>query len=167
MGLAPGLRGANRTGRPFTGDFAGDVLYAALVAHGLAAGTYRADPLDGFRLIDTRVVNAVRCVPPENKPTAAEVAICRTFLVDQLSMAPRPRVVLVLGRVAHESTVRAFGLKLSSLPFRHGGVHRIDARTQLVSSYHTSRYNVQTGRLTAKMFDEIVRTVAALSLQAG
>ncbi|WP_027136274.1 uracil-DNA glycosylase [Geminicoccus roseus] len=167
VGLAPGLRGANRTGRPFTGDFAGDVLYAALARHGLAAGEYRADPADGFRLVGSRVTNAARCVPPENKPTPAEVATCRRFLVDELTVPPRPRVVLVLGRIAHESTVRALGRKPSELPFGHGAVHQVDEGTRLVCSYHTSRYNVQTNRLTYPMVEEIVRTVAALSSESG
>jgi uracil-DNA glycosylase len=167
VGLAPGLRGANRTGRPFTGDFAGDVLYAALAKHGLAEGEYRADPSDGFRLLGSRVTNAVRCVPPQNKPTPAEVTTCRRFLVDELTLPPRPRIVLALGRIAHESVVRAFGRKPSELPFGHGALHRIDATTRLLSSYHTSRYNVQTGRLTYEMVDEIVRTLAGLSARAG
>jgi uracil-DNA glycosylase family 4 len=162
VGLAPGLRGANRTGRPFTGDFAGDILYAALLAHGLAKGTYRADPDDGFQLLDVRVTNSARCVPPENKPTPAEVATCRVFLVDELMVPPRPRVILTLGRIAHDSTVRALGRKPSEIPFHHGAVHRLDEATQLVSSYHTSRYNVQTGLLTTDMVDKVIATVAAL-----
>ena len=167
VGLAPGLRGANRTGRPFTGDFAGDVLYAALASHGLASGTYRADPDDGFVLIDTRVTNAARCVPPENKPTPAEVATCRRFLQDELLGEPRPRVILTLGRIAHESVVRAFGRKLRELPFGHGLVQAVDGRTSLVSSYHTSRYNVQTGLLTPAMVDQVVRSVAELRSAAA
>ncbi|WP_321573501.1 uracil-DNA glycosylase [Geminicoccus flavidas] len=167
VGLAPGLRGANRTGRPFTGDFAGDVLYAALAAHGLASGTYRADPADGFTLVDTRVTNAARCVPPENKPTPAEVATCRRFLEDELLTALRPRVVLTLGRIAHESVVRAFGRKLKELPFVHGLVQPVDEVTSLVSSYHTSRYNVQTGLLTPAMVDEVIGTVARLRAAAA
>ncbi|HEX2525765.1 MAG TPA: uracil-DNA glycosylase [Geminicoccus sp.] len=167
VGLAPGLRGANRTGRPFTGDFAGDILYEALAAHGLAEGVYRADPSDGFRLLDARVTNAARCVPPENKPTPAEVATCRRFLMDELTMPPRPKVVLALGRIAHESTLRGFGCRPSDFPFGHATVHRIDDATSLVSSYHTSRYNIQTGRLTRAMFDQVMAKVAALRLQAG
>jgi uracil-DNA glycosylase family 4 len=167
VGLAPGLRGANRTGRPFTGDFAGDVLYAALAEHGLGEGIYRADPADGFRLVDCRVTNAVRCVPPENKPLPAEVLTCRSFLVDELARPPRPRVVLALGRIAHDSTVRALGRKPSGLKFGHGAVHAVDRATWLVSSYHTSRYNIQTGRLTPAMFDEIIQTVMALRAKAG
>ncbi|WP_349261855.1 uracil-DNA glycosylase [Geminicoccus sp.] len=167
VGLAPGLRGANRTGRPFTGDFAGDVLYAALAAHGLASGTYRADPADGFTLVDTRVTNAARCVPPENKPTPAEVTTCRRFLQDELLAPPRPRVVLTLGRIAHESVVRAFGRRLKELPFGHGLVQPVDEVTSLVSSYHTSRYNVQTGLLTPAMVDEVIRAVARLRMAAA
>jgi uracil-DNA glycosylase family 4 len=167
VGLAPGLRGANRTGRPFTGDFAGDVLYAALAAHGLARGTYQADPADGFTLVDTRVTNAARCVPPENKPTPAEVTTCRRFLRDELLAAPRPRVVLTLGRIAHESAVRAFGRKLRELPFGHGLVQPVDDVTSLVSSYHTSRYNVQTRLLTPAMVDEVIGAVARLRAAAA
>lgn len=161
VGLAPGLRGANRTGRPFTGDFAGVILYDALAAHGLGQGTYRAEPDDGFALVDTRVTNAVRCVPPENKPTPGEVATCRTFLAGEIDLAPRPRVILALGRIAHESVLRVFGRKMSQMPFAHGSVHRIDDATTLVSSYHTSRYNIQTNRLTRPMVDDIMRLVLA------
>jgi uracil-DNA glycosylase family 4 len=167
VGLAPGLRGANRTGRPFTGDFAGEVLYAALAKYGLGEGIYRADPADGFCLVDGRVTNAVRCVPPENKPLPAEVLTCRSFLVDELAKPPRPRVVLSLGRIAHDSTVRALGRKPSELKFGHGAVHAIDSTTWLVSSYHTSRYNIQTGRLTHAMFDEILQTVMTLKAKVG
>ena len=156
------MKGANRTGRPFTGDFAGEILYAALAAHGLAAGTYRADPEDGFHLVDTRVTNAVRCVPPENKPLPAEIRTCRPFLSDELTVERRPSVILALGRIAHESTVRALGRRPSALPFAHGGMHRIDAATTLVSSYHTSRYNVQTGRLKPKMIDDVIREIVSL-----
>ena len=145
VGLAPGLRGANRTGRPFTGDFAGDILYAALGKYGFAEGNYLADPQDGFRLINARVCNAVRCVPPENKPRPDEVATCRTFLAGELSGLGGLRVVLTLGRIAHESTVRALGMKLKDAPFAHGRVHAVSAAVQVVSSYHTSRLQRPNG----------------------
>jgi uracil-DNA glycosylase family 4 len=156
VGLAPGRGGANRTGRPFTGDFAGDVLYAALARHGFARGAYRAAPDDGFTLRDCRVTNAVRCVPPANKPTGAEVRHCRPFLADELTVAPAPRVVLCLGRVAFDATLRALGRVPAHHDFAHGGVRDLDDGPALVASYHTSRYNLNTGRLTEAMFDEVV-----------
>lgn len=162
VGLAPGRGGANRTGRPFTGDFAGDVLYAALARHGFARGLYAADPDDGFELVGCRVTNAVRCVPPENKPTGGEITTCRRFLGDELTVAPAPRVVLCLGRIAHESTLRALGEKPRTHPFRHRGVTSLPGGPVLVASYHTSRYNLNTRRLTEAMFDDVVVTVRSL-----
>lgn len=162
VGLAPGRGGANRTGRPFTGDFAGDILYAALARHGFARGHYAADPSDGFELVDCRVTNAVRCVPPENKPTGAEIRTCRAFLADELSVAPAPVVALCLGRIAHESCVRALGVRLNAHPFRHGGVTSPADGPVLVASYHTSRYNLNTGRLTEAMFGQVMQTVRDL-----
>ena len=161
VGLAPGLRGANRTGRPFTGDAAGDVLYPALVAHGLAEGVFRADPDDGLRLTRCRIVNAVRCVPPGNKPTPAEIRTCRDYLAADLHTHP-PRALLALGRIAYESVLRVFGAATSRMPFAHGAVHRLPAGPWLVGSYHTSRYNMNTGKLTAAMFDEAVALAAGL-----
>jgi uracil-DNA glycosylase family 4 len=162
VGLAPGLRGANRTGRPFTGDFAGEVLYPALTRHGFAAGTFAARVDDGFTLADCRVTNAVRCVPPANRPTPAEIATCRRFLVGELDGGAGPGVILALGRIAHESVLRALGAGPRQHPFAHGAVHRLSGGQVLVSSFHTSRYNVNTGRLTTAMFEEIVALAARL-----
>lgn len=161
VGLAPGLRGANRTGRPFTGDFAGEVLYPALLRHGLARGTFAADPADGLELTRCRIVNAVRCVPPANRPTPAEIATCRPFLVEELR-AGACRVVLALGRIAHETVLRAHGLSVGRLPFAHGAVQALDDRRRLVGSYHTSRYNMNTRRLTPTMFDEVLGSAVRL-----
>lgn len=162
VGLAPGRGGANRTGRPFTGDYAGDVLYAALIEHGFAAGTYRARPDDGLVLVDCRVANAVRCVPPENKPSGAEIASCRPFLEDELTVTPRPEVVLCLGRVAFDATLRALGHVPARFAFGHGATTPLPAGPTLVASYHTSRYNLNTGRLTRAMFDEVTAAIRRL-----
>ena len=162
MGLAPGLRGANRTGRPFTGDYAGEVLYPALLRHGFARGSFLADPDDGLELVDCRIANAVRCVPPQNRPTPLESATCRTFLVPELDRAPRPRVLLALGRIAHESLLRALGLRLSRHPFAHGAEQALPSGQVLLASFHTSRYNVNTGVLTPAMFDAVVARAARL-----
>jgi uracil-DNA glycosylase family 4 len=162
VGLAPGMRGANRTGRPFTGDYAGAVLYPALLRHGLARGGFAARTDDGLELLDTRIANAVRCVPPQNKPTGAEIVTCRRFLLPELSGAAAPQVILALGRIAHESVLRALGLRVAAWPFAHRGAHALPHGQILVSSYHTSRYNVNTGRLTLAMFEAVMRTVAAL-----
>ena len=159
VGLAPGLRGANRTGRPFTGDYAGDLLYAALLKFGFAAGTYRAEPADGLRLVGAAITNAVRCMPPENKPTPAEAHTCRQFLEATLAMRPA-RAVLALGRVAHESVLRAFGIRLAAHPFVHGAVHKLGA-SSLYDSYHCSRYNTNTGVLTTAMFEAVFARIRA------
>jgi uracil-DNA glycosylase family 4 len=163
VGLAPGLRGANRTGRPFTGDFAGDLLYQTLATHGLAVGTYDARADDGLTLRGARIVNAVRCVPPENKPTPAEINTCRPFLLDELTCDPCPRIVLALGKIAHDSVVRAAGMRLAAAPFAHGAVHDLGEGRRLFDSYHCSRYNQYTGRLTPAMF----RTVVAAAAEAA
>lgn len=153
VGLAPGLRGANRTGRPFTGDYAGDLLYETLLAHGFARGRYDAAPDDGLKLVDCRVTNAVRCVPPENKPNGHEARTCRTFLAAELVKNGSLNVVLALGRVAHDNVISALGLRRSDHPFGHGARHRISpAGTVLFDSFHCSRYNTNTGRLTRDMF---------------
>ena len=162
VGLAPGLRGANRTGRPFTGDYAGEVLYPALTRHGFAKGRFAARVDDGFELVDCRVTNAVRCVPPANKPTPAEIATCRRFLEGQLGGTVPPRVILTLGRIAHESVLRALGVAPVRHPFAHGAVHVLPNGRRLVASYHTSRYNVNTGVLTEAMFDAVVAEAARL-----
>jgi len=159
VGLAPGLRGANRTGRPFTGDYAGELLYATLSAYGFARGTYRADPADGLELVDAAIANAVRCVPPENKPTPAEITTCRMFLAGSLQGA-RLQAVMALGRIAHETVLRALGLRLASHPFAHGAVHGC-GRFRLYDSYHCSRYNTNTGVLTPAMFRAVLARIRA------
>jgi uracil-DNA glycosylase family 4 len=151
VGLAPGLQGANRTGRPFTGDFAGDLLYATLLEYGFAKGLYKARPDDGLTLINCRISNAVRCVPPQNKPLPAEINTCRPFLSATIETMPRLRAIVALGRVAHESTVKALSLRSSAAPFAHGAIHRAGEVT-LYDSYHCSRYNTNTGVLTPEMF---------------
>ena len=161
VGLAPGMKGANRTGRPFTGDYAGDLLYATLLEHGLAEGQYGADPADGLRLIGCRITNAVRCLPPQNKPVGAEIAACRPYLQGELQNLPQLAAVLALGRVAHESVVRALGARPAHLPFGHGALHRIGGLI-LADSYHCSRYNTQTGRLTPAMFAAVFESLLPL-----
>ena len=161
VGLAPGLRGANRTGRPFTGDAAGEVLYPALVAHGLAEGTFLADPQDGLRLTRCRIVNAVRCVPPGNKPTPGEIRTCRDYLAADLRRHP-PRAILALGRIAYDSLLRVFAASTGRMPFAHGAARRLPAGPWVVGSYHTSRYNMNTGRLTTAMFDDVVTLAVRL-----
>jgi len=159
VGLAPGLRGANRTGRPFTGDYAGDLLYSTLIAHGMARGEFKARPDDGLELVGTAITNAVRCVPPENKPVGAEISTCRTFLVPTIKGFANLRAVLALGSIAHQSTVRALGGRVAAHPFRHGGRHEIGGVT-LFSSYHCSRYNTNTGVLTEEMFVSVFKEMA-------
>jgi len=158
VGLAPGLRGANRTGRPFTGDYAGDLLYATLSEFGFARGAYQARPDDGLELIDCRITNAVRCVPPENKPTPLEIATCRQFLSATIEEMPRLRAVVALGRVAHETFLAAQAARRSNHPFAHGSVHAIGT-LQLFDSYHCSRYNTNTGVLTPQMFRDVFARV--------
>ena len=160
VGLAPGLQGANRTGRPFTGDYAGDLLYATLLEYGFAKGSYQARPDDGFSLVDCRISNAVRCVPPQNKPLPAEIKTCRSFLSATIETMPRMRAIVALGRVAHESTLKALGLRSSAAPFSHGAIHRAGA-VSLYDSYHCSRYNTNTGVLTPKMFRDVFARVRA------
>lgn len=158
VGLAPGLRGANRTGRPFTGDYAGNLLYGTMAKFGFAEGAYRASPDDGLRLVDAAITNAVRCVPPQNKPNAEEINLCRPFLQNALTRFERLEVVLALGRIAHDSLVRALGYKPSRVPFGHAAVHRVD-RLDLFDSYHCSRYNTNTGRLTPEMFETVFAAI--------
>jgi uracil-DNA glycosylase family 4 len=154
LGLAPGVSGANRTGRPFTGDYAGDLLYATLAKFGLANDRFAADPADGLELHGCMVTNAVRCVPPQNRPTPAETAACRPFLAARLAALPRLRAVLCLGRIAHESLLRTLGARLADHPFAHGARHDL-AGLAVFDSYHCSRYNTNTGRLTAAMFEAV------------
>jgi uracil-DNA glycosylase family 4 len=158
VGLAPGLRGANRTGRPFTGDFAGDMLYRTLGRFGFAAGEYRARPDDGVELIGTAITNAVRCVPPENKPTGGEIATCRDFLVPTIARFANLEAILALGAIAHQSVVRALGRRVAAHPFRHGGREAFGPLT-LFSSYHCSRYNTNTGVLTEDMFVNVFNDI--------
>jgi uracil-DNA glycosylase family 4 len=155
VGLAPGLRGANRTGRPFTGDWAGDLLFATFDKLGLSEGKYDARPDDGYRLKGAYISNAVRCVPPQNKPTPREMHTCRPFLDAQLAALPNLKVLIALGRIAHESALRSFGLRLASFPFGHGVRHELPGGLTLFDSYHCSRYNTNTGRLTAEMFESV------------
>jgi uracil-DNA glycosylase family 4 len=163
VGLAPGLQGANRTGRPFTGDYAGDLLYATLLEYGFAKGVYQARPDDGLILVDCLISNAVRCVPPQNKPLPAEIANCRTFLSATIKSMPRLCSIVTLGRVAHDSTVKSLGLRGSTAAFAHGAIHHAGA-LKLYDSYHCSRYNTNTGVLTPKMFRAVFAKVrAALS----
>jgi len=155
LGLAPGLRGANATGRPFTGDFAGKVLYDALLEIGLASGDYQAHAQDSLHLHHIRIANAVRCVPPQNKPIAAEIAMCRPYLSDEIAAMNKLRAIFVLGRIAHETVLRHFGLKLADYPFAHDQELALPNGLVLISSYHCSRYNVQTNRLTIEMFGAV------------
>jgi len=166
VGLAPGLRGANRTGRPFTGDYAGDLLYKTLLDTGFARGTYAANPDDGLTLVDCRITNAVRCVPPENKPTPAEITTCRPFLGATIAGMSRLEVILALGRIAHDSTIVALGARRSQHPFGHGKRFEVAGGFTLFSSYHCSRYNTQTGVLTAAMFARVLNDIRA-RLSAG
>jgi uracil-DNA glycosylase family 4 len=158
VGLAPGLQGANRTGRPFTGDHAGLLLYETLGRYGFSRGTFDARPDDGLELIDCRITNAVRCVPPENKPTSAEINTCRDFLMPTIAEMPKLRAVVALGKIAHDSVVTAFGIKKSAAPFKHGGKNALGNLT-LFSSYHCSRYNTNTGVLTPEMFRAVFADV--------
>lgn len=152
VGLAPGLKGANFTGRPFTGDYAGDLLYQTLLDLGLAKGQFKARPDDGLELINTRITNAVRCVPPQNKPIGAEINTCRRFLNGEIKGLKNLKVIFCLGRVSHESVLRTCGAKLKDYPFAHGAVHALDNGLIVIDSYHCSRYNTNTGRLTTEMF---------------
>lgn len=163
VGLAPGMRGANRTGRPFTGDYAGRLLYATLLEFGLAEGAYAETPEDGMRLTGCRIVNAVRCVPPENLPTPAEIRACNGFLAGEIAAMPRLRAALALGGVAHGAVLRALGLKPSAFRFAHGALHAPRPGLALVDSYHVSRYNTQTGRLTPTMFREALARALAFT----
>jgi uracil-DNA glycosylase family 4 len=160
VGLAPGLRGANRTGRPFTGDYAGDLLYATLLEFGFARGKFEARPDDSLELLDCRIVNAVRCVPPENKPTPAEIKTCRKFLTPAIAEMPRLRIMLALGRVAHDTLIVTHDLRRSLYAFGHGHGHSIGA-IKLFDSYHCSRYNTNTGVLTTQMFRDVFAKIRA------
>lgn len=160
VGLAPGMQGANRTGRPFTGDYAGDLLYATLLEYGFAKGSYQARPDDGLRLVDCRIANAVHCVPPQNKPLPVEINTCRQFLAANLATMPKLRAIVALGRIAHDTVLKPLNLKASQAPFGHGAVHQAGA-FRLYDSYHCSRYNTNTGVLTTDMFRSVFAKVKA------
>lgn len=168
VGLGPGLRGANRSGRPFTGDYAGDLLYATLAAHGFAQGRFAAPREDApwtgddLALVDTRVTNAVRCVPPGNKPEPAEIRACNGFLGAEIAAMPELRVLVALGRVAHDAVLAARGARRADAPFAHGAVHRMADGKLLADSFHCSRYNTSTRRLTPAMFDAVFANVRRL-----
>jgi len=162
VGLAPGLRGANRTGRPFTGDYAGDLLYPTLLAFGLAEGRYGASPNDGLRLVGCRITNAVRCVPPENKPTGKETTTCRRFLAKEIASLSELRVILALGTVAHGTVLAALSERRAAFPFGHGAVHSLSNGLRLADSYHCSRHNTNTGRLTRDMFEDVFRSAVGV-----
>lgn len=160
VGLAPGLQGANRTGRPFTGDYAGDLLYATLLEYGFAKGVYQARPDDGLKLVDCRISNAVRCVPPQNKPLPLEINTCRQFLSATFATMPKLRAIVALGRVAHESMLKVLDLRAAAAPFAHGAIHQAGA-VRLYDSYHCSRYNTNTRVLTPDMFRSVFAKVRA------
>ncbi|QNE31671.1 uracil-DNA glycosylase [Sphingomonas sp. NBWT7] len=162
VGLAPGKHGANRTGRPFTGDYAGELLYATLAKFGFSEGVFDARPDDGLVLKQAMLVNAVRCLPPENKPTPEEIRTCRPFLEAPLAALPKARVFIALGQIAHQSAVKALGGKLPKAKFGHLAEHRMPDGRILIDSYHCSRYNQNTGRLTAEMFEAVFARAIAL-----
>lgn len=159
VGLAPGRNGANRTGRPFTGDYAGDLLYATLLKHNFARGTYAAMPNDGLQLVDCMITNAVRCVPPENKPTPDEITTCRPYFASRLDHLPNVRAIIALGRIAHDQTLTTLNLKKSAYPFAHGARHQVTNKAVLFDSFHCSRYNTNTRRLTTDMFEAVFSAV--------
>jgi uracil-DNA glycosylase family 4 len=170
VGLAPGVSGANKTGRPFTGDYAGDLLYATIDAYGFSRGRFLARADDGLELVDAMITNAVRCVPPENKPTAAEINACRPFLINRVAALPRLEAIMLLGRIAHDTVLRAFGLRLAAHPFAHGAEHAVEVAgrpLRLFDSYHCSRYNTNTGRLTPEMFQSVFAAIRARLDESG
>lgn len=159
VGLAPGRNGANRTGRPFTGDYAGDLLYETLLAYGFARGSYQARVDDGFELVDCMVTNAVRCVPPENKPEPIEIATCRPYFQSRLNHLPRMKIMLALGRIAHDQVLTTLAKRKVLFPFAHGARHEIEPGRVLFDSFHCSRYNTNTGRLTPAMFRTVFEDI--------
>jgi uracil-DNA glycosylase len=163
VGLAPGMRGANRTGRPFTGDYAGELLYSTMLKYGFARGVFRADPNDGLALVDARIANAVRCLPPENKPLPVEFTACRPFLQAELAIMPNVRAILALGKGAHDQALRSLEVRpAGKYPFIHGRLHALPDGRTLADSYHCSRYNTNTGRLTTEMFHQVFASVRQL-----
>ena len=162
VGLAPGLRGANFTGRPFTGDYAGDLLYGTLIKFGFARGEYKADPNDGLELIGARITNAVRCLPPENKPTGPEINNCRPFLISEIENLKNLKTILCLGLISHNSVIKTLGAKISEFKFSHGALHDIN-NLKVIDSYHCSRYNTNTGRLTTEMFEDVFKMIRTIT----
>lgn len=162
VGLAPGLKGANFSGRPFTGDYAGDLLYATLLKFGYAEGMYGEHAEDGLKLKNCRITNAVRCVPPENKPTPAEMKQCLGFLKQEIAGLKNLKVILSLGLISHNSVLKALGHKISSYKFAHGARHDL-GELVLIDSYHCSRYNTNTGRLTTGMFEDVFREIKKIA----
>ena len=163
VGLAPGVTGANRTARPFTGDYAGDLLYATLEKFGFSNGQYDSRPDDGLELRNAMITNAVRCVPPQNKPTGAEIANCRPYLISRMNKLPNLKIILALGKIAHDSTVKTLGGKLSAHKFAHAAHHEFEHNDRtiiLVDSYHCSRYNTNTGKLTTEMFENVFTLIS-------
>jgi uracil-DNA glycosylase family 4 len=158
-GLAPGMKGANRTGRPFTGDYAGDLLFPTLTRYGFAEGVYGRAADDGMRLVDCRITNAVRCVPPQNKPIGAEVLACRPFLLSELAAMTELRVILALGGIAHQAILRTLGCKVSAHKFAHCAQFTLPSGPILIDSYHCSRLNTNTGRLTEAMFHQVFEDI--------
>lgn len=173
VGLAPGLRGANRSGRPFTGDFAGDLLFPALIRHGFAAGEYaggRDDGAwtdDGLSLGEARITNSVRCVPPQNKPTPHEIRACRPFLVAEIAAMSQLKAILALGRVAHDAVLDALGVGKRDFRFAHGALHVLPSAIKMADSYHCSRYNTNTGVLTPSMFEAVIARLGEICLGPG
>ena len=162
LGLAPGVRGANKTGRPFTGDFAGDLLYLTLSRYGFSTGTYGSHPDDGIELVNCRIANAVRCVPPQNKPLGAEIKACALFLEQEIDAMKNLKLILALGTIAHNSALNVFGHRKVMFKFGHNRLHAFEQGPDILDSYHCSRYNTNTGRLTTKMFHDVfdrIRTI--------
>ena len=167
VGLAPGAHGANASGRPFTGDYAGILLYESLFAAGLSTARKSIAVGDGLELLGCRITNAVKCLPPENKPTTEEANRCNTYLAAELAIMEPGNVILALGAIAHRAALRARGLKVGAFPFAHGAEHALPGAIVLVDSYHCSRYNTQTGRLTAEMFNAVLRRARTLAFARG
>ena len=160
VGLAPGLQGANKTGRPFTGDHAGNTLYPALIKNNLALGSYKEVYDDNLSLLNTRITNSVRCVPPQNKPNGSERQNCRKFLKSEINSMKKLEIILALGLIAHEEILKVFNLKVSLNKFKHGKIHYIKDNLIMFNSYHCSRYNINTNRLTKEMFDKIIKSIS-------
>jgi len=162
VGLAPGMHGANRTGRPFTGDHAGILLYETLHEFGFASKPQSVSATDGLKLINCKITNAVKCLPPQNKPVGAEINQCNKYLAEELEELPKGSVILALGSIAHNATLKALGLKLSAFKFGHNELHKLENGKYLLDSYHCSRYNTQTKRLTTPMFKAVFRKAKKL-----